>query len=409
MATVRITSLLFMLSAALVVLTAPAAADTFASAQWKFSTLGDFQTGPGAASIPLQGFNLADGTMVGSVAASAHAEYLTLGSAAAFSTMNTTPTIVTEALTRALAETMDVLTPHGLPAGTPGYLVYKATLTGTNAAMLSPTFAGDHIDGGAVYVQTGITGYRVPAEGAPPADGSPPGNYEYPVYPDPFMAAQYQGLPIELVFPIHFETPNAFYVLMTSLVNIQFTPTVAETFDGASSFLDTFAITALELQDENHQPVPGASLTAASGTAYPGVATATTTTLGGSTTTTTGGSGTTTTTMPGGACAGLVGLAHARCLIGGAVAGPLCTAAIPAPVSKALAARLGATSALLDRAIAATGRRQARLVKGIRRKLAALTARAEAATRSRNAGRRISAACGASIAQLASAAREDLP
>lgn len=74
-----------------------------------------------------------------------------------------------------------------------------------------------------------------------------------------------------------------------------------------------------------------------------------------------------------------------------------------------VAAALDATGGLLDCAIAATGRKQARLAKAVRRKLTALGVHAESAAKSKKATRRISTSCGASIAQLAAIALQDLP
>jgi len=129
----------------LVAASIPAAADTFARAEWQFGVDGDSHSGPRSAEIVPQSFNL-DDAFIGAVSASAHADYLTLGSSAAFSTTNSTPTAITEAIARAFAETMDELAPHGLPAGSAGFLVYKATVSGTNTATLSPTHVGDHVD-----------------------------------------------------------------------------------------------------------------------------------------------------------------------------------------------------------------------------------------------------------------------
>jgi len=385
----------------LIGLAGSAAADTFASAQWYFGANQDYQTGVSSAAIPLQSFDLDNHSIVGAVSATAHADYLSLGSSAAFSTTNSLPTPVIEGLARATAETLDIFTAHGLPAGTAGFLVYKASLSGSNTATLGPTNAGEQITWGGAEVHTSVIGYRGTVAEVGPLTGLAP-LYDYPVYLPAFTGVQYMNVPIELAFPIQYETPAAFYVLMTSIAKITFDPSVAETFDGASGFLDTFTIDAIELQDANHQPVPGAALTAASGTVYPGVGSVTTTS-------TTPGGSTTTTTLFGADCAGLSGLAHAQCLIAAAVAGPLCSDPIPPGVTKAFVAQLTAAGNLLERAGMASGRKQARLVKAVRHKLAALAKRATAAAKSKKPKRRISAACGASIGQLAGAAADDLP
>jgi hypothetical protein len=172
------------------------------------------------------------------------------------------------------------------------------------------------------------------------------------------------------------------------------------TFEGASDFLDTFVVTAVELRDGAQAPVIGASLASESGTAYPGVGavTTTTTTLVG---------GTTTTTQPPG-CTGLSGLPHAACLLEAAALAPLCGDTIPAAVARSLTAKLSAARKVLGRAIDATGRKQAKLVKGAGRMLGALAARATAAAKAKNSKKQISPACEAAIHGLADAATLDL-
>jgi hypothetical protein len=126
------------------------------------------------------------------------------------------------------------------------------------------------------------------------------------------------------------------------------------------------------------------------------------------TTTPTGATTTTTTTQPV-ACVGLVGLARAQCVLDAAAATALCTDPIPAAVEKALRTRLDSARATLGRAIAATGRKQARLTNAVGRKLRALAARAGKAAKSKNARKQITASCGVSLGDLATTAAGNLP
>lgn len=148
-------------------------------------------------------------------------------------------------------------------------------------------------------------------------------------------------------------------------------------------------------------PVPNASLTALSGTTYPGVSS-------GATTTTTLAGGTTTSTLPP-VCAGLAGLARAQCVLDAAASAPLCPDAIPDAAQTALRARLDSARAAVSRAIAAAGRKQTRLIKVTARKLRALAGRARKAARSKNPKKNISAACGVGIASLATGVIAELP
>ena len=106
---------------------------------------------------------------------------------------------------------------------------------------------------------------------------------------------------------------------------------------------------------------------------------------------------------------GLVGLARAQCVLDAAAAAALCTDPIPAAVEKALRARLDGARAALTRAIAATGRKQARLTKAVGRKLRALATRAGKAAKSKNPRKQITAPCGASLEELATTAAGNLP
>jgi hypothetical protein len=144
----------------------------------------------------------------------------------------------------------------------------------------------------------------------------------------------------------------------------------------------------------------------------------TTTTLpgAGTTTTTLPGVGSTTTTMPAAhgttttstlpaipppPCAGLSGAARARCTLDEALAHPLCGAdPIPPKLDGALRTKLRAASTLLGASLSAEGTKQAHLVSKARRKLGAAGRQSAAAVRSKNAKRRLSAACAATIARL---------
>ena len=378
----------------------PAFADTWALAQWGFGPLDALVEGPGTASIPAQSFDLfQSGTVTGAVSASAQVDQLNLGTSAAFSTLNTTPIVIVQAVSRARAQTGDLLTAYGLSAGTPGFIAFRGTVSGSNVATLSAT-TGASVGATTTSVYTSLTGYRTDTNNFAPSSGTTP-NYDWIVFLPEFGSPEHTAVPVELLFPITYETPAGFYFVLLSSIRIEFDPTVAVTFDAASDFGSTFTITDVELQDQDHMPVPNASLTASSGTTYPG--------MGSPTTTTTTLTGATTTTTQPVMCVGLVGLARAQCVLDAAAAAALCTEPIPAAVEKALRARLDGARAALTRAIAATGRKQARLTKAVGRKLRALAARAGKAAKSKNPKKQITAACGASLEELATTAAGNLP
>ncbi|MFN8545387.1 MAG: hypothetical protein U0807_14430 [Candidatus Binatia bacterium] len=385
-------------AAALVLLSVQIApAEVFTNADWYFGTNSNYVSGVGSAAIPTESFNI-DDALVGFVSAQAHADYLSLGTAATFSTTNTAPTPISEAVARSTAETLDILTPHGLPAGTPGFLVYELEVSGTNSATLSPTHAGEQITSGGGVAYSAIVGYRAKPGDAVALTGSAP-TYDVPAYLPPFQATRYDKVPVRLTFPITYETAAAFYVILTSRVDIDFDPTVAETFAGVTDFGGTATITALELQDATHQPVAGASLSASSGTQYPGVTSVTATTL----------TTTTTTLPPGSTCDAVVGLARARCSLEQGIAGAICSDPMPASVEQSFRVRLVSVDGLLVRALGASGAKQGTLARKVRNKLAAVATKASAAARTKRAKKRISTTCSESIHGLVGEVVADLP
>jgi hypothetical protein len=121
---------------------------------------------------------------------------------------------------------------------------------------------------------------------------------------------------------------------------------------------------------------------------------------------------TTTTTLPGGrgsACAAIVGLAHARCLIDDVLAGALCDGeTVPSKLDRALRARLTRAGAKLDLAIASDGKKRVRLLKKVRAAIAAVGKKAGAAEKSRKPSKRISSSCAGRFGDLVSAIGRDL-
>ncbi|HXJ34256.1 MAG TPA: hypothetical protein VMS22_09480 [Candidatus Eisenbacteria bacterium] len=364
-------------------------AELYTLARWGFGAYGSRSTtGTTMASIP--GDSFGDGIdVVGFASAAAHAGYLGMGTAAAFSTMNQFPTAISGADANAVAESQDVVTPHGLPAGTPGYLVYKLAVSGTNSSVIGPTHSGDHITMGGAGVYSVLLGVTCPESEIVPPTGAVPSCDEITTGPLRFDSISYDHVPAELPVPILFETTIGVYLIMTSEAGIAFDPTVAETFDGATSFGGTIEVTSLELQDANHQPVPGASLSATSGTDYPIAA--------GGTTTTLPGGGTTTTLPAGAACGGVAGLVRARCKLDAALDTALCADPIPRALMHTLHANLAAADGFLRRAIGASGAKQAHLVKKVRHDLRVVAARTDAAAGTKRAKRHVSPTCAATI------------
>jgi hypothetical protein len=123
---------------------------------------------------------------------------------------------------------------------------------------------------------------------------------------------------------------------------------------------------------------------------------ATTTTIAGATTTTTSvDGGTTTTTLPA-ACAGTSGVAAAGCIIDTFLAEPLCPdAPPPSKIEGGFRKKLGTVRATLGRAVAATGKKRSRLVRGATKKLTGIGKRA-----AKLGGKKLSPACAERVGDL---------
>ncbi len=137
----------------------------------------------------------------------------------------------------------------------------------------------------------------------------------------------------------------------------------------------------------------------------PDTSTTTSTIVTGSTTstTTTGSPSTTTTTLAAQPCAGIAGLALAKCEIDAALAQPLCgNEALPPSVDHALRAKLEAASTALGSAATATGRKLRKLTHHATSDVSAVTARAAHAAKAKNPHRHVSATCAATLEQLGS-------
>jgi hypothetical protein len=172
-----------------------------------------------------------------------------MGTAASFLVQSTG---VSNVLNQALAEARseDILTPHGLPAGTLGRLVYTFDISGENRAELSGTGS----DG---FARTQLLGL---------VTNSFFGFNDRVLTLD---AAEYDHFMPQFDFGIVYGEPNSVELRMISLSRVQLAPTVPVNFVGITNFADTITLSSVDLLDVDGRPVPNASLSAASGTRYP--------------------------------------------------------------------------------------------------------------------------------------------
>jgi hypothetical protein len=236
----------------------PTRADLYTEAQWSYQSDSSLERGTGFAFTPPAGFSCG-GQCAGSASAAAHADYLHVGTSASFITLNTTP-LFGEGNAVGTAETLDVLTPGGLPVGTSGFLVYDFDISGSNFAIAgSPVSSGS---GPVTRLVGGVTGDVADADFRFPLLSSIDGILT-------FGAASYLHMPAQFEFPIRFGLPNAIELQMSS--SVEFVPVTVglTTFSGQSDFISTIVIPSVELLDANHQPVQNASLVTRSGTFYP--------------------------------------------------------------------------------------------------------------------------------------------
>jgi hypothetical protein len=227
----------------------PAGADlsTVASVTLCGETLAE--SGSAAVFVGPVGANCGNFTASGS--AEARAGFVSMGTAASFLVQSTgTSNVLNQALAEARSE--DIVTPQGLPAGTPGRLVYTFDISGTNRAELS-TDSGGPIAIGEGFAHTQLTGSVF---------GSNPQTLT-------LNSAEFDHFKSQFAFGIVYGEPTSVELHMVSLSRVQLDPTVPVNFLGITNFADTITLLSVDLLDVNGRPVPNASLSAASGTSYP--------------------------------------------------------------------------------------------------------------------------------------------
>ena len=191
------------------------------------------------------------GNFTASGSAEARAGFLSMGTAASFLAQSTDISNVLNQA-RAEARSEDIVTPHGLPAGTLGLLVYTFDISGTNHSELS-TDSGGPIVIGDGFAHTQLTGSVF---------GSNPQTLT-------LDAAEYDHFRPQFAFGIVYGEPTRIELQMQSLSRVQLDPTVPVNFLGVTDFADTITLSSVDLFDVDGRPVPNASLSAASGTSYP--------------------------------------------------------------------------------------------------------------------------------------------
>jgi hypothetical protein len=196
------------------------------------------------------------GNFTASGSAEARAGFVSMGTAASFLAKSTG---VSNVLNQALAEARseDILTPHGLPAGTPGFLVYTFDISGVNSSELStdsslPIIIGDG------FAHTQLFGLARSAS-----------VFRFNDRVLTLDAAEYDHFKSQFAFDIVYGEPTTVELRMVSLARVQLDPTVPVDFAGITSFADTITLSSVDLLDGDGRPVPTASLSAASGTRYP--------------------------------------------------------------------------------------------------------------------------------------------
>ena len=225
----------------------PAVAGLVASAS---ATLcGNTLTESGGAAQFVGPVNADCGNFTAAASAEARAGFLSMGTSAFFLAQSSGPSnVLNQAIAEARSE--DILTPHGLPAGTLGRLVYTFDISGQNHAELT----GNISEG---FAHTQLLGNVTNSF------------FRFNDRVLTLDAAEYDHFTAQFDFGIVYEEPNTVELRMISLSRVQLDPTVAANFQGVTDFDDTIILSSVDLLDQNGGPVPNASISAASGTLYP--------------------------------------------------------------------------------------------------------------------------------------------
>lgn len=225
----------------------PAVAGLISSAEVSLCGQTVASSGSGAAFVLPVSADCGNFTAAGS--AEARAGFISMGTAASFLAHSTGPSNVLNQA-RAEARSEDILTPQGLPAGTLGRLVFTFDISGENHAEVSSISAEG-------FAHTQLVGQVTNSF------------FRFNVRDLTLDAAEYDHFMPQFDFGIVYGEPNTLELHMISLSRVRLSPIVAAHFTGLTDFADTITLTSVDLLDVNGQPVPNASLSAASGTRYP--------------------------------------------------------------------------------------------------------------------------------------------
>jgi ankyrin repeat protein len=241
--------------------TVASASQLYTFVDFSYGVKSGSETGEDHALLPLQSFQL--GVVTATVNGEARADFLSLGSYIFFSSMNTAPILVTGANATAEALEEDVVTAGGAAAGTPGSLVLKFNINGSNL----DTLTGDPFVGSAgSLAQTQLFGCTYGPLAQPSAVDACSDNAPTIVTLNSLL---YANLPVELTFPIVFGVRTPIVLGTTSSAAVTFDPNHAISFNLISNFLDTADLVSVQLLDGNGKPVLSPSLVSESGTNYP--------------------------------------------------------------------------------------------------------------------------------------------
>lgn len=232
----------------------------FTRASYSYGPAFGSGTGQDIAILPPTSLNV-NASITASAAAEARSSYLGLGTYVLFTTFNTSPTLISEAGSFAIAQTEDVLTPGGGLPGTPGRMTFTFDVSGTNTSMLS----GDPLIGRtAASTDTVLQACALPPAAVTPLPAS---SCSSPAAT--FNAAGYSHVPVVFSIGVVYGDPTAVIVSLTSQTGLTFDPTHAVSFSGVSDFLHTANLISVQLLDQNGQRVAKPTLVAESGTIYP--------------------------------------------------------------------------------------------------------------------------------------------
>jgi len=214
-----------------------------------------------SASLSFHLCQLSDFVIIGG-GASAHADYLSLGTSVTGSLQSQLPG--GDVSDSATAQSADVITVGGGNPGDLGFLDFQFELSGTNTAVLTGANGHTGTSVGASFTNLIVCDFNPIL--LPIGIGCPAPAADAVLN---FGAVSYSNFAVDVEVPIQFDVPLGIFFELYSTTGAIIDPSFVVNFDGSSSFLDTAQIISVLVLDSNHQPISDPTLDAQSGTLYP--------------------------------------------------------------------------------------------------------------------------------------------